>query len=161
MSRPTTTKQVGGASITIEALPPRRGFRALAQAAKVFGPQISGLMSGGIRDPESGAIVTIADAAATEAGRALLARRVFEAVEAMDLDDLDDLIDTLLAGQVTINGTRVPYDPASPRVWSEAIDLLLPDPFAVFTMLRAALELNLRPTSAAGRTEGDTAAARS
>ena len=80
----------------------------------------------------------------------------------MDLDDLDDLIAVLLAGQVTINGTRVPVpEDGGARVWGEAIDMLLPDAFAIFTMLRAGLELNLRPTTAGGRSDDGTPAARS
>lgn len=128
-------------------------------ATRVLGPALAGMLSGGVRT-DDGDEVTLEQLIGTNAGRLLLGRRLIDALQGLQPDDVMELADELLAGQVAVNGAPIDVPTPTPEgraAAMEALDMMLPDVWAFVSCLKMALELNLRPIGAGGRSDASTA----
>lgn len=147
MARPTITHDLGGTTVEISALPPRAALRLLGRLARVLGPLLAECFTlGGIRDTRGGVIPW---ALIEQHPDALdeIAKQAIEHLSRLDPSDLTEIAADLLCGVSKVG--VVPIPPRSRDGAEAVIDEVFPDVWTLIGALRLALDVNLRPTSAA------------
>lgn len=127
------TRTIQGLKLELEALPPRRGFKALAGLLRTLGAPATA----GLSDPGTLAKLLGGGQELKTVGIALL---VHADLASLDPDRLLELADELLVGQLIVNGIACES--------AAVLDVNVPDVFKLLAALRFALELNFLPTSA-------------
>lgn len=153
----STTLQIDDYKVTIRRASPRKaliaGFDLLAQV----GPTLAGLLTGaGVRVSDTeviplGALLELfsesADRDRAYATMTALVGQLLRHVGAVDGAKVAEIAEALLVDCCDVTDpegrTRTVVDPA-------LLDVLLPSPWALLGVIKAALELNLSPTSAGG-----------
>ena len=152
MARKTITHDLGGTTVEITALPPRAALRLLGRLAKVLGPLLAECFTlGGIRDTRGGVIPW---AAIEQYPEALdeVARQAIDHLSRLDPADLVEVAADVLCGACKVGPVTIP--PRSRDGAEAVIDEVFGDVWTLIGAVRLALDVNLRPTSAAAPGEG-------
>lgn len=132
----------------LTSVPPRHGFRALAEFTAMVGPAVAGLITGaGVRVSDE-VVVPWATIVSTPTAAVEVLNGALRQLGALQGDRLLLLVDSLIVGHCTLT---VPGGRDAVAVTSvDVLDAFLPDPWALVGLARAAIALNLFPTSAGG-----------
>jgi hypothetical protein len=149
--RPRKRFVASGIVFEIEQAPPRVAFKAILRIGKTLGHALSGLVSGaGFQMPDGTAVGW--EDLGKEGALWPVVNALLERLHTVDPDEVVDLLEELAIRRLWVHRPEAQAPVLVANV--DMLDALVPDPMALFGILRWAIEVNVRPTSPGTPAEG-------